>query len=58
MPIILAWCDATAWVDGDNPDALLRAPPEDALQESIVSPRVNRSGVGDDNASLIEAIAA
>jgi hypothetical protein len=33
---------------------LLRAPPEDALQEWIVSSRVNRSGVGDDDQALIE----
>lgn len=40
---------------GDNPASLLRPPPEDALQEWIVSPRVNRSGVGDDDPALIEA---
>jgi hypothetical protein len=28
---------------------------ENALQEWIVSPRVNRSGVGDDDPALIEA---
>jgi hypothetical protein len=39
---------------GDDPGALLRAPPEDALQEWTVSPRVNRSGVGDDDPALIE----
>ena len=47
MPVILDWRDAGAWMAGDDPGALLRAPPEDALQEWIVSPRVNRSGVGD-----------
>jgi hypothetical protein len=32
----------------------LRAPPNDALQEWTVTPRVNRSGVGDDDPALIE----
>lgn len=53
MPIILDWDDIGAWMLGDNPSALLRPPPDDALQEWIVSPRVNRSGVSDDDESLI-----
>ena len=57
MPVILDWRDADAWMTGDDPGALLRPPPEDALQEWIVSPRVNRSGVGDDDPALIEAVA-
>nr|WP_246720700.1 hypothetical protein [Methylocystis sp. H4A] len=43
---------------GDDPGALLKSAPEDALQEWIVSSRVNRSGVGDDDAGLIERVAA
>lgn len=39
---------------GDDPGALLRSAPEGALQEWIVSQRVNRSGVGDDDPGLIE----
>ena len=58
MPVILDWRDAGAWIDGDDPAALLRAPPDDALQEWIVSPRVNRSGVGDDDPALIEPVVA
>jgi putative SOS response-associated peptidase YedK len=42
MPVILDWRDAGAWMTGDDPNALLRAPPDDALQEWIVSTRVNR----------------
>jgi len=56
MPVILDWRDAGAWMTGADPGALLRAPPEDALQEWIVSPRVNRSGVGDDDPALTEAV--
>ena len=54
MPVILDWRDAGTWMTGDDPGA----PPEDALQEWIVSPCVNRSGVGDDDRTLIEAVAA
>lgn len=54
MPVILDWCDAGAWMAGANPGELLQPPPEDALQEWIVSPRVNRSGVGNDDPALIE----
>jgi putative SOS response-associated peptidase YedK len=52
MPVILDWGDAAGWMAGDDPAALLRPAPDDALQEWIVSPRVNRSGVGDDDPSL------
>ena len=54
MPAILDSRDAGAWMSGNDPGALLRAPLEVALQEWIVSPRVNRSGVGDDDPALIE----
>jgi hypothetical protein len=36
--------------------ALLRPAPDDALQEWIVSTRVNKAGVGDDDPALIEPI--
>ncbi len=53
MPVILNWRDANAWMSGEDPGTLLRAPPEEALQEWIVSPRVNRSGEADDDPALI-----
>jgi putative SOS response-associated peptidase YedK len=54
MPVILDWRDAGAWMAGNNPHfSLLRAPPEDALQEWIVSPQVSRSGVCDADPSII-----
>lgn len=55
-PVILDWRDTSAWMAGYEPGALLRAPSEDALQEWIVSPRVNRSGVGDDDQALIKPV--
>jgi putative SOS response-associated peptidase YedK len=58
MPVILDWRDVGAWMAGDDPSALLQSAPRDALQEWIVSSRVNRSGAGDDDAGLIEQVAA
>ena len=54
MPIVLDWRDACAWMAGSDPAVLLHPPPERALQERIVSPRVNGSGVGDADRTLIE----
>jgi putative SOS response-associated peptidase YedK len=56
MPVILNWQDIDAWFHGECPGALLKAPPIDALQEWIVSARVNRSGVGDDDPALITTL--
>jgi putative SOS response-associated peptidase YedK len=55
QPMILKWRDVNAWVAGDNPAALLRPVREDALREWIVSTRVNKAGVGDDDPALIDA---
>jgi putative SOS response-associated peptidase YedK len=52
--VILDWNDASAWMSAGDPGSLLRPSREDALQEWIVSPRVNRSGVGDDDPALIK----
>ncbi|MGD9657797.1 MAG: SOS response-associated peptidase [Methylocystis sp.] len=54
MPIILDWRDANAWLTGDDPASWLRPAPEDALQQWIVSRRVNRSNEADDDPTLIE----
>ena len=56
MPAILEWSDAGAWMTGESPGALLRPGPDDALREWIVSTRVNKAGVGDDDPALIEPI--
>ena len=44
------------WLSGGDAAALLRPMREDALREWIVSPRVNRSGVGDDDSTMIEPV--
>jgi putative SOS response-associated peptidase YedK len=56
MPVILDWRDAEAWMRGDAPSSLLRPPPGDALQEWVVSTRVNRAGAGDDDSALIAPV--
>jgi putative SOS response-associated peptidase YedK len=56
MPVILDWRDAGAWMTGESPGALLRPAPEYTLQEWIVSKRVNKADVGDDDHALIEPI--
>ncbi|WP_306344961.1 SOS response-associated peptidase [Methylosinus sp. Ce-a6] len=58
MPVLLAPPDFDAWLTGAEPGALLRPPPTDALREWVVSNRVNRSGAGDDDASLTAPIVA
>lgn len=56
MPVILDWRDASAWMRGDDPSSLLKPPLEDALREWVVSTRVNRAGVGDDDPDLISTL--
>ena len=53
QPVILDWRNANQWMRGDDPGALLGSPPEDSLKEWIVSTRVNKAGVGDDDESLL-----
>lgn len=48
-PIILDGTDIDDWMLGDSPASLLRPARKDALREWVVSSRVNRSGVGDDD---------
>ncbi len=56
QPVMLDWRDVAAWMRGDNPASLLRQPPEDSLREWVVSTRVNRAGVDDDDPRLIDAV--
>jgi hypothetical protein len=47
---------AGAWMAGDDPAALLRPVREDALREWIVSTRLKKASVGDDDPALTEAV--
>jgi putative SOS response-associated peptidase YedK len=56
MPVLLEEKDFDAWLRGTlGPDALKPAP-ESSLREWAISPRLNRTGVGDDAPTIIEPI--
>ena len=63
-PVLLERKNFDLWLSGDalfasgdfNPASLLRPAREDSLQEWIVSSRVNRSGVGNDDPMMIEPL--
>ena len=65
-PVLLERKDFDLWLSGDalfasgdsNPASLLRPAREDSLQEWIVSSRVNRSGMGDDDPTMIAPVQA
>lgn len=54
MPMLLDPSDFDAWLDGSAGLEVLKPAPEDALREWIVSKRVNKTGVGDDDPTIIE----
>jgi len=58
MPVILAPDDFDAWLNGTLPAAELKCAPESALREWLVSPRLNRTGAGDDDPTIIKPPAA
>jgi putative SOS response-associated peptidase YedK len=53
MPAMLRPADFDAWLDGSGGKELLRQPPQE-LREWIVSQRMNRTGVGDDDPATAE----
>ncbi len=56
MPVLLAEADFDGWLSGElGPDALKPAA-ESALREWVVSKRVNRTGAGDDDPTLFDAV--
>jgi putative SOS response-associated peptidase YedK len=58
MPLFLGQEDHDAWLTGKAGVEVLRSAPNDLLRMWPVSTRVNKSGQGDDDPSLIEAIEA
>jgi putative SOS response-associated peptidase YedK len=56
MPILLGQHDHDAWLTGKSGVEILRPAPNDLLRMWPVSNRVNVSGRGDDDPSLIEPI--
>ena len=58
MPVLLGVGDFDAWLDGEARPEALRPAAEGALREWIVSSRVNRTGHGDDDATIVEPVDA
>ena len=56
MPVLLGAEDVGGWLDGSLGAAALRPAAESALREWIVSSRVNRTGVGDDDPTIAEPV--
>ena len=56
MPVLLERQDRDAWLTGKAGVELLRPAPNDLLRMWPVSKRVNVSGRGDDDPSLIEPV--
>jgi len=57
MPVILGKTDFRAWLEGTGATELLRSAADDKLRIWPVSRRVNKTGSGDDDPTLIEQVA-
>ncbi len=58
MPVLLDAEDFDGWLDGTLGPEALKPAAESALREWIVSSRVNRAGVGDDDQTIVEPLIA
>jgi putative SOS response-associated peptidase YedK len=58
MPVLLKAQDFDGWLDGTLAADMLRPAAETALRQWPVSKRVNRTGVGDDDPTIVEQVAA
>ena len=57
MPAVLYKADIKPWLDGSGGSELLQSGPDDKLRMWPVSRRVNKSGSGDDDRTLIDEVA-
>ncbi len=57
MPVLLGVEDFDGWLNGTLGPEALKPAAEEALQEWIVSSRVNRTGHGDDYPTIVESMA-
>ena len=56
MPVLLEAKDFDAWLDSSLGTEVLKPAPAETLREWKVSPRLNRTGVGDDDPTIIEPL--
>jgi putative SOS response-associated peptidase YedK len=57
MPVVLDRADVRPWLSGEAGTELLRPAAEDRLRTWPVSRRVNKTGTGDDDPTLIDEVA-
>jgi putative SOS response-associated peptidase YedK len=57
MPVVRDKADISRWVNGEAGTELLRPAGEDRLRMWPVSRRVNKTGTGDDDPTLINEVA-
>jgi putative SOS response-associated peptidase YedK len=58
MPVVLDNADIRGWLSGEDGTELLRPAGEDRLRMWPVSRRVNKTGTGDDDLTLLDEVAA
>jgi putative SOS response-associated peptidase YedK len=58
MPVVLDKADLGAWLSGAGGTELLRSAGDDKLRMWLVSRRVNKTGTGDDDPTLIDEVVA
>jgi putative SOS response-associated peptidase YedK len=56
MPVVLDKADVRAWLSGEAGTELLRPAAEDRLRIWPVSRRVNKTGTGDDDPTLLDEV--
>jgi putative SOS response-associated peptidase YedK len=57
MPVLLEARDFDAWLDGSLGPEALKPAAEEKLREHLISPRLNRVDVGDDDPTIIAPVA-
>jgi len=57
MPVVLDTADIRPWLSGEAGTELLRPASEDHLRMWPVSRRVNKTGTGDDDPTVIDEVA-
>lgn len=57
MPVLLEPQHFDGWLDGSLGTEILKPAAEEKLREHLVSTRLNRTGVGDDDPTIVEPVA-
>ncbi len=57
MPVLIGESDIAGWLNGSLGGEALRPAAESTLREWIVSTRLNKTGVGDDDPTIVEPLA-